>query len=242
MWFELVAARHVAVDVGSCRGWRWTMPSEVVNEQNVAGDPVDPMIREDLLRKPGLSRVGCPSDKEVRVSHAQVGYYAGPSETLGYGATIGVTRGDKFAPFGCGYYLDSYERAQQVMARSTGGPICMVRYAVAPGRTTMLLGRETDPVDRAPMTSHLGAVKPLVKAAAKVRDADGRWADTCGGIGRGRLAVDVGGARHVMAPRFCVEGTANYIPLEYCGSQHRGRRDSPKTSSLSYTRKHEHSE
>ena len=237
MWFELRTTRHVATSVVGCRGWRWVMPSEIVNEQNVAEDAVDVSIREDMLGAPGVV-IG----SECLSAPAQVGYYVGASKTLGYAATLGVTRADRFAPFGPGYYLDSYERAKQALSRPSPDGVCIVRYAIAPGRTTMLLGRATDPPDSAPMTKHLAAVKPLVKAAAKVRDADRRWARTCGGIGRGRLAVELSGQRHIMAPRFCVSDADSYIPLEYCSSVATVSNTVCKSSRLSYNRKHEHIE
>lgn len=113
----------------------------------------------------------------------------------------------------------------------------MVRYAVALGRHTMMLGRPTDRPDVSAITRHVGMVKPIVRASAKARDADGRWTRSCDSVGRGRLAIELGGTRHNMEPRICVRGVANFMPLEYCPGT-----SGSVSSTVSYTPTHEHAE
>ena len=234
MWFELKASTHVAVDITAARRWRWVLPSEVVNEEEVAGDKVDPDIREDVLCFPALATLLDPA-RLTPLPPAQVGFHTTDGDALAYAASIGVMRGGKTAPFGNGYYLDSYERALKVMGRGKDKSPGMVRYAVVPHRCTMLLGRGSDRADRSPVTRHLGDLQPLVRASAKVRDGGARWAEDCDSVSRGRLAVEVSGARHVMLPRTCVREVSSYIPQGYCGGGSSASTVPPKYSSISYT-------
>lgn len=234
-WFELECTHEGAVDVTQCRGWRWALPSEIVNEGHVAGDTVAAEVRDDIASCPDTAvmyngKTGAASPL------VQAAYYAGPSQTIGYAAVVGSKRAGASAPFGEYYYLDSYERAVAALGTS-GSTRGMIRYAVVVGRQTMLLGRETDRADASAMTRHIGIVKPIVRASSKARDADGKWARGCDSVGRGRLAVELGGTRHTMEPRMCVKDVSSFVPLEYCGGA-----PPAVSSTVSYTQHHEHSE
>lgn len=170
----------------------------------------------------------------------QATYFCGPVRALGYAAAVGGRRAGATAPFGRHYYLDSYERAVSSLA-STSTQSCMVRYAAIVGRHSMLLGRNTDRPDTSAMTRHMALVKPIIRASARARDADGKWTKTCDGLGRGRLAIEVEGVRHTMEPRMCVQSVMSFVPLEYCGGD--AEDASPAVSStVSYTPGHEHAD
>lgn len=235
LWFQLECAHDHALDVRSLGGWRWALASEIVNEGHVAGDHVHAEVQRDVASCPDIGVLYC------RVTGApsppvQAGFYCGPTRALGYAAAVGSRRAGPVGPFGEHYYLDSYERAVAVL-NAASDRHAMVRYAVTTGRQAMLLGRSTDAPDASAMTRHLGMVRPIVRASAKARDAESKWARECDSVARGRLAVEVGGARHTMEPRMCVHDVAGFLPLEFCGS---GAPPPSVSSTLSYTPEHEH--
>lgn len=235
LWFELETAQERAVDVTQGGGWRWALASEIVNEGHVAGDPVAAEVRKDVSECPDIGVLYQEGTSGV-APPVQAAYYAGPAGAVGYAASVGAARAGASAPFGPHYYLDSYERAIASLGTARAGR-CMVRYAVALGRHTMMLGRPTDRPDVSAITRHVGMVKPIVRASAKARDADGRWTRSCDSVGRGRLAIELGGTRHNMEPRICVRGVANFMPLEYCPGT-----SGSVSSTVSYTPTHEHAE
>ena len=235
LWFELKCSKHVSTDLRDADGWRWVLPSDVVNEREVAGDPIDPAVVADVLGTPELCILR-DSETGVVAPPSQSAFHVGGAPGLGYAATIGVKRADSSAPFGPHYYVDSFRRA---VAAMSGDSSSIVRYVWTPGRHTMLLGRATDQPDRSLLTLHLGAGRPMVRAAAKARDADARWARECDSVSRGRLAVDVGGTRHVMEPRGCTTDIGSFIPLDYAWT---GAVSSCISSRISYIEGHEHAD
>lgn len=242
LWFELNCVSMTAMDVRKLNRWRWVMPSEIVNEGEVAGDKVEDCIREDLLSNPALCLL-MSKEQEAPLPSARAGYYCGSSKSMGFAAVVGPKRAGPSAPFGPHYYLDSYSRALATMNRGKDANLCIVRYAVIIGRQAMLLGRPTDPQDKAPMTKHLALARPLVRETSRVRDADSKWSRDCDGISRGRLSADAAGTRHTLEPRICVEDLRGLVPLDYCGPP--SEACVPSTcisSSVSYTGEHEHNE
>ena len=240
LWFQLECARNAPSDAARCNGWRWALGSEVTNEGHVAGDPIASDVRSDFSNEPRMSILLRRGTGE-HAPCVQAAYFCGPARALGYAAAVGGRRAGQTAPFGDNYYLDSYERAIAAL-RGEATQSCMVRYVVVVGRQGMLLGRDTDRADTSAMTRHVGMIKPIVRASAKARDADGKWAKTCDALGRGRLAIETGGSRHTMEPRLCVQRVSSFLPLEYCGGAGSVEACPPVSSKVSYTRKHEHSD
>ena len=240
LWFELVCAQTRPSNAAKCDGWRWAMASEVTNEGHVAGDAVSARIQDDFSDNPQFALVRRQGSSE-HAPCVQAAYFCGPAKAMGYAAAVGGRRAGYTAPFGDYYYLDSYERAVASL-RTAATRSCMVRYAVVVGRQSMLLGRDTDRADTSAMTRHVGMIKPIVRASARARDADGKWAKRCDSLGRGRLAIEAGGCRHAMEPRLCVQRVSDFVPLEYCGGAGSVEAEPPVSSRISYTTKHEHAD
>ncbi len=239
LWFEIECAHDRASDARSGSGWRWALASDIVNEGHVAGDSIAAEVGNDLSQWPDAC-VMYASDSGAAAPPVQAAYFCGPVRALGYAAVVGGRRGTSAAPFGEYYYLDSYERVVATLGSIKRGH-CMVRYAAVVGRQGMLLGRPTDRPDSSAMTRHVAMVRPIVRASSRARDADGKWTRTCDSLGRGRLAVELGGTRHTMEPRLCVKAVTSFVPLEYWGF---GIEDSGTavSSTVSYTPEHEHAE
>ena len=80
------------------------------------------------------------------------------------------------------------------MDRSGGSPCFMSRGVHASSPATL---------DRSPLSTHLAGAKPVVRAALRARDADGRWSETADSICRGRTTVVVSGRGVTFCAQIC---------------------------------------
>ena len=125
--------------------------------------------------------------------------------------TLGPGRGAHTEPFGPFIYLDQWAEAKAKNELSPGALIG--RFAVFSGTEACMLARSCDPPDPSPISTHLAAAKPAVKAALRARDAEGSWSDTADSGCRGRTQVTIRGQKKSLAPRFAVRTSSQVYPL-----------------------------
>ena len=208
LWFE---CRFSAPDTApaDAKTGMWVLPWEIVQGGRAGPYSIDPAVRRAFRSEPRLAHLRLRGGRLAEPPRP--GYVAAEPGFAVPLITLGPGRGAHTEPFGPFLYLDLWAEAKAKNALSPGGQIG--RFAVFAGVEACTLARPCDPPDRSPLSAHLAGARPVIRAALRARDADGRWSDTADSVCRGRTAIVVSGQRTSVAPRFAVRTCSQVYPL-----------------------------
>lgn len=192
------------VDKGeNSTNWWSTLVSEIVNYKKVLNYPITNSITELFIKNPSLCYL--TNNLGLNLEIPNVAYYGGYFKRIAYAAALGHRKEGPHTAFGPYYYFNSYPRAMRyaiwtvdfnpmeidgkfITEKDSGKFVKggVVRFAIFPGKHTMLLNRKSDPDDDSKITKGLLKEHPTwFKDSLKTRDSDAKWIKDFNSIGIG---------------------------------------------------------
>lgn len=215
------------------KDWWWVLAAEIINNQAVLNFPIHPLTTTFLVKHHAL---GLLYDKEGNVYETpEIGYYGNYYKKIAAVASLGLSRESPYASFGPFYYFSNYTHAMRnAFWSNQAKPIKineeyitvddegrykkggLVRFALFPGKTQMLLGRPTDKADDSRISQELAAKSPFVKAMLKLRDNGAKWIAQYNSIRIGQHQINTTEGKTITTnPLIALRDYEQQVPLEY---------------------------
>jgi len=218
--------------------WWWVLSTEIINNKEVLNFPIHPLTTNFLVKHNKLGLLYDLAGKPFETP--EIGYYGNYYKKIAAVASLGLTRESPYASFGPFYYFSNYTHAMRnAFWNNQAKPIKigeeyitvddkgrykkggLVRFALFPGKTQVLLGRPTDKEDHSQISQELAAKSPFVKAMLKLRDTGGKWIIHFNSIRIGQHQINIEDANLkqnkmiTTNPLIALREYEQQVPLEY---------------------------
>ena len=213
--------------------WWWVLAAEIINNKEVLNFPINPLTVNFLVNHHTLGLLYNAEGKPYETP--EIGYYGNYYKKIAAVASLGLSRESPYASFGPFYYFSNYTHAMRnAFWNNQGKPIKigdeyitvddkgrykkggLVRFALFPGKTQMLLGRPTDKADDSQISQELATKSPFVKAMLKLRDTGAKWIAHFNAIRIGQHVVHTAEGKTITTnPLIALREYEQQVPLEY---------------------------
>jgi len=214
--------------------WWWVLAAEIINNKEVLNFPIQPFTVDVLVKHHTLGLLYNAAGKPYETP--EIGYYGNYYKKIAAVASLGLSRESPYASFGPFYYFSNYTHAmrnafwniqrkpvkigEEYITEDDKGRYKkggLVRFALFPGQTQMLLGRPTDKADDSQISQELAMKSPFVKAMLKLRDTGAKWIAHYNSIRIGQHQIDTTDSAKPITtnPLIALREYEQQVPLEY---------------------------
>jgi len=172
--------------------WWWVLATEIVNEKRMLTFDVKREVVGFFERNPSMLFL---KDELGRLYETPaVGYYGSYANRIAVTSVLGKQKAAPTDVYGPYYYFGNYEAAMrfaiwsetftplevegEIVTNDRRGRYLrggLVRFALFLGKTTVMMDRQSDSIDRSETTKELARLDPLVAMTRKLRDVDANW-------------------------------------------------------------------
>ena len=213
--------------------WWWVLAAEIINNKEVLNFPIHPLATNFLVKH---NKLGLLYNKDGKPYETpEIGYYGNYYKKIAAVASLGLSRESPYASFGPFYYFSNYTHAMRnAFWHNQAKPVKvgeeyitvddkgrykkggLVRFALFPGKTQMLLGRSTDKADDSQISQELAAKSPFVNAMLKLRDTGAKWIAHYNSIRIGQHIIHTTDGKTITTnPLIALREYEQQVPLEY---------------------------
>jgi len=204
---------------------------EMIDTRSVVNFPIHETVTEFFLNNMEfiflLDKNNTPYTLPLAAYHGN--YY----KVISFVAVFGLNKSSVFSSLGPYYYFGTYEKAlryavwtqdhkpkvvdgDEITVNETGkyekGGI--VRFAIFPGNMKVFLNRPDDPEDDSDLTKNRKADDEWISLTARLRDVDGKWAETHNSAYQGVMLL-ADGRRNQRGPHWVLRDYDQQVPLTY---------------------------